>query len=141
MIMNIYFLLLKKRTSHSLNSMFNSDAISRIFTMVCYIGFMVSGGIGFNTVRYDFNINILTISIVSFVFGLILFLSEFYIVNVDYYKLYYIRSIFLMIFGVLNLGISEIGLCFGILAMVTSITNLLMAIFSGKPQERLIEPH
>jgi hypothetical protein len=45
-----------------------------------------------------------------------------------------------MIFGVLNLGISEIGLCFGILAMVTSITNLLLAIFSGKSQERLIEP-
>ena len=119
--------------------MFNSEAISRIFTMVCYIGFMVSGGIGFNTIRHSFSINMLTISMVSFIFGFLLFMSELYVTNIDYYKLYYIRSIFLMIFGIINLGISEIGLCFAILAIVTSVMNLLLAIFSGKPKETLIE--
>ena len=116
--------------------MFSLENITFFLSLVSYIGFFASGCIGFNELNQNgFDINLFMISLISFIFSMIFMLMEMaYHLKYDFTQhlghIYYIRLLVLVLLGFIILGTSQIGLIFGIIAIITGILNLFVGLFT-----------
>ena len=116
--------------------MFSLENITFFLSLVSYIGFFASGCVGFNTLNQNgFDINLFMISLISFVFSMIFMLMEMaYHLKYDFTQhlghIYYTRLLVLVLLGFIILGTSQVGLIFGIIAIITGILNLFVGLFT-----------
>ena len=116
--------------------MFSLENITLFLSLVSYVGFFASGCVGFNTLNQrGFDINLFMISLISFVFSMIFMLMEMsYYLKYDFTQhlghIYYIRLLVLVLLGFIILGTSQVGLIFGIIAIITGILNLFVGLFT-----------
>ena len=116
--------------------MFSLENITFFLSLVSYVGFFASGCVGFNALNQNgFDINLFMISLISFIFSMIFMLMELaYHLKYDFTQhlghIYYTRSLVLVLLGFIILGTSQVGLIFGIIAIITGILNLFVGLFT-----------
>jgi len=121
--------------------MFSLENITFFLSLVSYIGFFASGCVGFNALNQSgFDINLFMISLISFVFSMIFMLMEMaYHLKYDFTQhlghIYYTRLLVLVLLGFIILGTSQVGLIFGIIAIITGILNLFVGLFTEPSRE------
>ena len=121
--------------------MFSLENITLFLSLISYVGFFASGCVGFNGLNQTgFDINIFMISLISFVFSMIFMLMEMaYYLKYDFTRhlghIYYIRLLVLVLLGFTILGTSQVGLIFGIIAIITGILNLFVGLFTEPSRE------
>ena len=121
--------------------MFSLENITFFLSLVSYVGFFASGCVGFNALNQSgFDINLFMISLISFVFSMIFMLMEMaYHLKYDFTQhlghIYYTRLLVLVLLGFIILGTSQVGLIFGIIAIITGILNLFVGLFTEPSRE------
>ena len=82
-----------------------------------------------------FNLNTFLISLTSFIFSIVFLLLELtYYLKYEFMtifrNIYYLRFLLLIVVGSIILGITEVGLTFGLIAITSSLVNLFIGIFA-----------
>ncbi len=122
-------------------SIVGPESFSLFLTIISYIGFFASGCMGFNLLTVnEFEINLFMISLSTFIFSILFLLLELvYYLKYDFIRniqnIYYIRFLVLIVFGILIIGTSDVGLVFGLIGFVSSLVNLFIGIFTGDENE------
>lgn len=105
-------------------------------TLVSYLGFFATGCVGFNELNMNtFNLNTFLISLTSFIFSIVFLLLELtyylkYEFMTTFRNIYYLRFLLLIVVGSIILGITEVGLTFGLIAITSALVNLFIGIFA-----------
>ena len=109
-----------------------------LLTLISYLGFFTTGCVGFSVLqRTDFDINYFLICLSSLIFGIcFLFLELIYYLRYEFMasfkNIYYLRSILLFVTGTFILGITKVGLTFGLIGITSAILNLFIGIFADE---------
>ena len=109
-----------------------------LLTLISYLGFFTTGCVGFSVLqRTDFDINYFLICLSSLIFGIcFLFLELIYYLRYEFMasfkNIYYLRSILLFVTGTFILGITKVGLTFGLIGITSGILNLFIGIFADE---------
>lgn len=119
--------------------MFELEDVVKYISFLTYLGFFVSSITGLIELKKEFNTCILLTSCVVLV-GSILFsyIDICNFINNIIHKeknIYYIRSLFIFTSSLLILGVSNIGLGFGIMGFVVSIINLICGLLTPNKVE------
>jgi hypothetical protein len=110
--------------------MFSLVNIVKYLTFISYIGFIVSSISGFLEITTTFDLCKCMISVLIFINVPIIIYSELINKNTSNMALiHYIRSYTLFIISLLIIGLSHIGVGFGIYGITMCIANLLMGVF------------
>jgi len=110
--------------------MFGLDQIIKYLTFISYIGFFISSISGFISVCNTFDLCKLTISIIVLInVPLFFYVEIFKFQEADESIKYYFRAYNHIIISLLILGLSSIGLGFGIYGIVLVFANLLLGVF------------
>tara|TARA_B110001469_G_C9609409_1_gene303096 strand:+ start:629 stop:1084 length:456 start_codon:yes stop_codon:yes gene_type:complete len=110
--------------------MFDQQNIIRLFSIISYLGFTISAITGFIELNTDFTLSMLMTSIVvilSVVPITILDIKNQFIWSDK--QMYYIRSVILLHYSLLSLGLTNIGIGFGIYGIIMFVINLLSGVF------------
>lgn len=117
--------------------MLNASEFIRFISLVVYIGFIVSSITGFveagDASSNDHRITIITTGVVVFIQNLVYFVIE----TMKLYEksvfmnsyLYYIRAILIIESAILCIGISSVGVGFGVLGIFMFLVNMLAGVF------------
>jgi len=110
--------------------MFEITNITKYLSIISYIGFIISGISGFAEVAKDFNLCILMNSIVV-ICNILVVLYYDITEKIEEYinKEYYFRSFIQFIASFLVIGISPIGIGFGIYGIMLGFVNFFMGLF------------
>ena len=110
--------------------MFEHESIIKVLSILGYIGFCISSISGCIETGKDFNFCQLMTSITVLIssVGLISF-DILWNDIIDAKHLYYFRCIVMLHYSMLAIGMSEVGIGFGIIGMIISIINLFSGIF------------
>ena len=110
--------------------MLEHETIIKVISVLGYIGFFISSINGFIETGKEFNfcqlMTCITVMISSI--GLIsidMLWNDF----IDTKHLYYCRCIAILHYSILAIGMSEVGIGFGIIGMMISIINLFSGVF------------
>ena len=110
--------------------MFGLDQIVKYLTFISYIGFIISSISGFIDISNTFDLCKLTISIIVLInVPLFLYVEIYKFQEADENIKYYFRSYNHIIISLLILGLSHIGLGFGIYGIILVFANLLLGVF------------
>ena len=114
--------------------MFETEIISKIITILAYIGLFISSITGFISLSGNYNGSVMMTSIVILLSSLlIIVVVELYnMLNFTQKQLYYARSGILLHYSLLAIGISDIGIGFGICGILVSLSNLFGAVFENE---------
>ena len=125
--------------------MFDSETIIRFITLISYVGFIVSAITGFvksgEQDLDDFKIALITSSTVVFIQNIAYFIIEMFryydktlfLVN----NLFYIRAILLLESAILCIGLSSVGIGFGVLGIIMFFVNMLAGVFLVETRSRV----
>ena len=113
--------------------MFETETISKIITILAYIGLFISSITGFMSLSSSYNGSVMMTSIVILLSSLLLtVIIEFYnLFNLTQKQIYYARSVILLHYSLLAMGISDIGVGFGICGILISLGNLFGGVFES----------
>ena len=109
-----------------------------LLTLISYLGFFTTGCVGFSILqRTDFDINYFLICLSSLIFGICFLVLELiyylkYEFMASFKNIYYLRSILLFVTGTFILGITKVGLTFGLIGITSGILNLFIGIFADE---------
>lgn len=109
-----------------------------LLTLISYLGFFTTGCVGFSVLqRTDFDINYFLICLSSLIFGICFLVLELiyylrYEFMASFKNIYYLRSILLFVTGTFILGITKVGLTFGLIGITSAILNLFIGIFADE---------
>ena len=109
-----------------------------LLTLISYLGFFTTGCVGFSVLqRTDFDINYFLICLSSLIFGICFLVLELiyylkYEFMASFKNIYYLRSILLFVTGTFILGITKVGLTFGLIGITSAILNLCIGIFADE---------
>ena len=109
-----------------------------LLTLISYLGFFTTGCVGFSVLqRTDFDINYFLICLSSLIFGICFLVLELiyylkYEFMASFKNIYYLRSILLFVTGTFILGITKVGLTFGLIGITSGILNLFIGIFADE---------
>ena len=109
-----------------------------LLTLISYLGFFTTGCVGFNVLQtMDFDINYFLICLSSLIFGICFLVLELiyylrYEFMASFKNIYYLRSILLFVTGTFILGITKVGLTFGLIGITSGILNLFIGIFADE---------
>ena len=116
--------------------MFDSESISRLITLLIYVAILVSAITGLVSLGNNYDTCVMMTSIVvmlSIIF--ITVVVEIYnMLNLSQKYLYYARSGLLVHYSMLAIGVSEIGLGFGILGILGGICNFIAGVFETESE-------
>ena len=115
--------------------MFEQQNIIRLFSILSYFGFVIAAITGFIELKNDFTLCMLMTSIV-------VILSVLPIIFIDIKnqfiwtekQTYYIRSMILLHYSLLSLGLTDVGMGFGVYGIIMFVINLLSGVFETQPQ-------
>ena len=114
--------------------MFEQQNIIRLFSVLSYLGFGISAITGFIKLNTEFTMCMTMTSIVVIISVIpIAFLD---IKNQFIWtekQTYYIRSVILLHYSLLSIGLTDVGLGFGIYGIIMFITNLISGVFENDP--------
>ena len=122
-------------------SLLHPENAALILTLISYLGFFTTGCIGLNVLQTTgFDINYFLISLSSLIFGICFMLLELiyylkYEFMASFKNIYYLRFILLFVMGTLILGITKVGLTFGLIAITSAILNVFIGIFADENEE------
>ena len=117
--------------------MLSADEFIRFVSLVVYVGFIVSSITGFvesgNVPSNDHSITIITTSLVVFIQNIVYFIIEtmkLYEKNqfINNY-LYYVRAILLIESAILCMGLTSVGVGFGVFGIIMFLINMLAGVF------------
>jgi len=117
--------------------MLSADEFIRFVSLVVYVGFIVSSITGFvesgNVPSNEHSITIITTSLVVFIQNIVYFIIEtmkLYEKNqfINNY-LYYVRAILLIESAILCIGLTSVGVGFGIFGIIMFLINMLAGVF------------
>ena len=117
--------------------MLSADEFIRFVSLVVYVGFIVSSITGFvesgNVPSNEHSITIITTSLVVFIQNIVYFIIEtmkLYEKNqfINNY-LYYVRAILLIESAILCIGLTSVGIGFGIFGIIMFLINMLAGVF------------
>jgi hypothetical protein len=121
--------------------MFDIVNVLKFLSLLTYIGFIVGGSSGLYEVSKNFNLCEMLVSvivIISCLFVIYLQLSnELYRYLKNNKNVFYTSSLFMFICSLLILGLSDIGVGFGIWGIIMSITNGVLSIFITDEQANI----
>lgn len=113
--------------------MFETETISKIITILAYIGLFISSISGFMSLSGSYNGSVMMTSIVillsSLLFTVVIELYNLF--NLTQKQIYYTRSVILLHYSLLAMGISDIGIGFGICGILISLGNLFGGVFES----------
>jgi len=110
--------------------MFGLDEIVKYLSFIAYIGFFISSISGFVEINEHFDVCKLIISIIVLInVPLFLYIEIYKFQEADVNIKYYFRAYNHFIISLLLLGVSHIGLGFGIYGIVLVFANLFLGIF------------
>jgi len=111
--------------------MFSIVNIIKYLTFISYLGFFISSISGFNELSNNFELCKLLVSVLIFLNIPIIGFIEYTNREEDtLITSHYSRSYALFIMSLMVIGISPIGIGFGIYGIVISISNLLLGVFN-----------
>ena len=117
--------------------MLNASEFIRFISLLVYIGFIVSSITGFveagDASSNDHTITIITTGLVVFIQNLVYFVIE----TMKLYEksifinryIYYIRAILIIESAILCIGISSVGVGFGVFGIFMFLVNMLAGVF------------
>ena len=112
------------------NRMFDIKDIINYLTILAYVGFTVSGISGLIKISKEFNFCYMIISILS-IYSSALFcycdLSN-KLVNIVTFNQHYLKALYLFIMSFLIIGLSPIGIGFGIWGLLMTFSNVFFRI-------------
>lgn len=110
--------------------MFGLDEIIKYLSFIAYIGFLVSSISGFLEINENFDVCKLIISIIVLInVPLFLYIEIYKFQEADVNIRYYFRAYNHFIISLLLLGVSHIGLGFGIYGIILVFANLFLGVF------------
>jgi len=113
--------------------MFGIVNILKFISLLTYSGFIVGGSSGLYEVSKTFNLSSMLVSIVVIFLSItIIYLqlsNELYRYLKNNKNIFKTSSIFMFICSLLILGLSDIGLAFGVWGIIMSIINGVLSIF------------
>ena len=111
--------------------MLEQETILKLISLLCYIGFFISSITGLVELGNDYNICMLMTSIVvmlcSMIMTVIEILPDFLIFHQK--QIYYFRSMIIIHYSLLTIGLTSVGIGFGIWGILVGITNFISGIF------------
>jgi len=111
--------------------MFGIINIVKYLTFISYIGLFISSISGFTEVSNEFDLCKLMISVLIFINIPIIIFVEYSNKDVDVEPIiHYSRAYSQIIMSLLVIGISPIGIGFGIFGVILSICNLMLGVFN-----------
>lgn len=114
--------------------MFDIVNLVRFISFLTYLGFLTASITGFVEISNEFNLCILLISILVFIFSIICIYSELALkLNKIFYgsqNVFYTRFGVMLVISIMIMGLSNIGLGFGLWGFVFSFVNLLCGLFN-----------
>lgn len=114
--------------------MFDIVNLVRFISFLTYLGFLTASITGFVEISNEFNLCILLISILVFIFSIICIYSELALkLNKIFYgsqNVFYSRFGVMIVISIMIMGLSNIGLGFGLWGFVFSFVNLLCGLFN-----------
>ena len=122
-------------------SLLHPENAALILTLISYLGFFTTGCVGLNVLQTTgFDINYFLISLSSLIFGICFMLLELiyylkYEFMASFKNIYYLRFLLLFVMGTLILGITKVGLTFGLIGITSAILNLFIGIFADENEE------
>ncbi len=117
--------------------MFDSYSIIRFMSILFYIGMIVSSITGFMSVHdistNEYRVCLVTTGLIVMVQNLVYLVYEMMRLydkhQLVFKNLYYIRSILIIQSSILALGLSDVGLGFGIFGIIIFLVNILAGVF------------
>ena len=122
-------------------SLLHPENAALILTLISYLGFFTTGCVGFSVLQTtDFDINYFLICLSSLIFGICFIVLELiyylkYEFMASFKNIYYLRTILLFVTGTFILGITKVGLTFGLIGITSAILNLFIGIFADEECE------
>ena len=121
----------------------------RFISLIAYLGFIISSITGFIKSSDDgvtvHTISFITASIVLLIQNISYIIVEMcrtYENNPTVSKnIYYIRSILIIQSSILSIGVSDVGIGFGIFGMLIFIVNLLAGVFNNDNRDVRVSPY
>jgi len=118
--------------------MFDIVTLSKYVSILGYLGIFISSITGFIENSKEFNLCEFMICLIMFInMPLVIFLE---IINKNKHSLqllHYTRSYLFIIVSLLILGVSDVGIGFGIFGIMLSVLNLLLGVFNCTSPEEL----
>lgn len=111
--------------------MFNLESFLNLLNVISIIGFLISGIIGLIAVANEFYLSRMLISINSILLFNILLYIEFLNYRKSIKKIYLIRGVIFVFYGILLLDVKTIGCAFGIFSIVVGTFNIIYNFFNG----------
>ena len=115
--------------------MFEQQNVIRLFSILSYLGFIISAITGLIELNTEFTLCMLMTSIVVIISAIpITFLD---IKNQFIWtekQTYYIRSVVLLHYSLLSLGLTDVGMGFGVFGIIMFVTNIISGVFETDPQ-------
>ena len=113
--------------------MFGLDEIIKYLSFIAYIGFFISSISGFVEITNQFDVCKLIISIIVLInVPLLMYIEIYKFQEADVNIRYYFRAYNHFIISLLLLGLSHIGLGFGLYGIILVFANLFLGIFEKK---------
>ena len=110
--------------------MFGLDEIIKYLSFIAYIGFFISSISGFLEINEQIDICKLIISIIVLInVPLLMYIEIYKFQEADVNIKYYFRAYNHFIISLLLLGLSNIGLGFGIYGIILVFANLFLGVF------------
>ena len=113
--------------------MFETDTISKVISILCYFGLFISSISGLVSLSHNYNPAVMMTSLVVMLSMLVVVATfeiwDFF--NISQKDLYYSRSIILLHYSLLVVGLTDIGVGFGILGFLIALLNLVSGVFDG----------
>jgi hypothetical protein len=111
--------------------MFNLESFLNLLNVISIIGFLISGIVGLIAVANEFYLSRMLISINSILLFNILLYIEFLNYRKSIKKIYLIRGVIFVFYGILLLDVKTIGCAFGIFSIVVGTFNIIYNFFNG----------
>ena len=113
--------------------MFELSNVVRFVSLLTYLGFIIGSVSGFVEISKQFNLCQMFVCIIVLVFNLVALFLQLtnYINNIikNEKNILYISSFFMLICSLLILGLSNIGVIFGVWGILMSIGTSVFAVF------------
>jgi hypothetical protein len=115
--------------------MFEQQNVIRLFSILSYLGFIISAITGLIELNTEFTLCMLMTSCVVIISAIpiaILDIKNQFICTDK--QIYYIRSAILLHYALLSLGLTEVGIGFGIFGIIMFVINIISGVFETETQ-------
>lgn len=121
--------------------MFSLCSIVKYFTLMCYVGLFITSISGFYETSKSVNICTILNSIILFINVPIILYFEIINKNKEIIQIvHYGRAYVILIMALISIGISHIGIGFGVYAIIISLANLFLGVFDCDDEIHKVEP-